>query len=109
MFPTHRGLLPILHEVDPDSVVLFMDPYADAVESDEIRHVFAPTFPWIHERGREPGIGYECRYPGRPAIREDSYVDVSLSNEMVVVLSPAPTKLRYGLPDERQGRSWERK
>jgi hypothetical protein len=104
-----RELLPILREVDPDSVVLFMDPYADEVESDEIRHVFAPTFPWILERGHESGIGYECRYPGSPAIRDDSYVDVSFSNEMVVVLSPAPTNLRYGLPDERKGRSWERK
>lgn len=103
-----RELLSILREVDPDSEVLFMDLYADATESDRIRHVFAPKLPWILERGRESGIGYECRYPGSPAIRDDSYKDVSFSNEMVVVLSFAATNLRYCQPDERQGRSWER-
>ena len=104
-----RELLTILREVDPNSVVLFMDPYADAVESDEIRHVFAPTFQWILERGHQSGIKYEYHYPGSPAERDDSYKDVSFANEMVVVLSSGPTNLRYGPPAEREGRTWERK
>jgi hypothetical protein len=101
-------LLSILREVAPESEVLFMDPYADASESDVVQHVFAPVLPWIRERGHESGIEYECRYPGSPAERDESYIDVSCANEMVVVLSSGPTNLRYGLPAEREGRTWER-
>lgn len=45
-----RELLAMLSGADPDSVVLFIDTYADSDESDEVREVYIPASAWTHER-----------------------------------------------------------
>ncbi len=61
-----RELLDLLRNAPKDSVVLFIDEYAGADETDEIRQVDIQTRPWTHENGCYNGETYEVRYPGPP-------------------------------------------
>jgi hypothetical protein len=45
-----RELIAALADADPDSVVVFLDSYADSDESDEIREVRVPSKPWTSRR-----------------------------------------------------------
>lgn len=83
----------------PDSVVLYLDSYADVEESDEIREVFVDSIAWTYEKGVNLGERYEKRYPYGPRISDgQSHEVLSQSLEGVVVLSNGPTNLRYVTP-----------
>ncbi|MCG5077519.1 BPSL0761 family protein [Paraburkholderia tagetis] len=92
-------LIEQLVTADPDSVVLFLDSYADIDESDEIQEVLVDSHLWTYETGEHHGIGYEVRYPGGPRATDgvDHKVTMQLV-ERVVVLSDGPTNLRYVTP-----------
>jgi hypothetical protein len=91
-----RELIAALADADPDSVVVFLDSYADSDESDEIREVLVPSKPLTHEKGYDRGIQYEVRYPGQPRADDDGFhMDVIQTQERVVVLSNGPTNLKY--------------
>ncbi|MGF6924365.1 hypothetical protein OKW28_008562 [Paraburkholderia sp. 40] len=45
-----RHLLYKLRDADPDAVVLYLAPYADESDADEIVHVNVPTDSWTCER-----------------------------------------------------------
>ncbi|MFL9955482.1 hypothetical protein PQR65_19045 [Paraburkholderia nemoris] len=88
-------LIAVLADADPDSVVVFLNSYADSDESDEIREVLVPSKPWTHKKGYDLGIKYEVRYPGQPRVDDDGFHDVTQTQERVVVLSNGPTNLKY--------------
>lgn len=91
-----RELLELLKGAPQDSVVLFMDEYADVDETDEIRQVDIQPTPWTHETGRYNGEAFEVRYPGPPDSRaETGYGDIVHVAESVVILSSGPTNLRF--------------
>lgn len=88
-----------LMNADLDSVVLYLDSYADVEESDEIREVFVDSNAWTYENGVNLGESYEKRYPYGPRISDGQGHEVlSQSLERVVVLSNGPTNLRYVTP-----------
>lgn len=89
-----RELIAVLSDADPDSVVVYLDSYADSDESDEICEVFIPSELWTHERGYSLGSKYEVRYPGPPRADDDCH-DVTHTREHVVVMSNGPTNLKY--------------
>jgi hypothetical protein len=99
-------LIEQLVNADPDSVVLYLDPYADVEESDEISEVSVDSRLWTHEKGVRHGESYENRYPYGPLVSDgEGHEVLSQSIERVVVLSNGPTNLRYlplFQPDERQ-------
>lgn len=101
-----RELVEQLMNVDPGSVVLYLDSYADVEESDEVREAFVDSNLWTYEKGMNHGEPYEKRYPYGPRISDGQGHEVlSQSFERVVVLSDGPTNLRYLTsfqPDERQ-------
>ena len=90
-----RELVAMLRDADPDSIVLFIDRYADSNASDEVREVYIPTSAWTYERGCYAGRAYEVRYPDEPELREEGYANVVHVSERVVVLSAGPTNLRF--------------
>jgi hypothetical protein len=92
-----RELLAMLRDADPDSVVLFIDRYADSDESDEVREVYIPASAWTHEHGFYANSEYEVLYPGMPEVRDEGYRDVVYKSERVIVLSAGPTNLRFEL------------
>ncbi|MGF6410053.1 hypothetical protein [Paraburkholderia sp. MM5482-R1] len=89
-----RELIAWLAGADPDSVVVFLDSYADSDESGEIRKVFIPSEPWTHETGYSLGIRHEGRYPGHPRADNDCH-DVTETREHLAVMSNGPTNLIY--------------
>ncbi len=90
-----RELIAVLADADPDSVVVFLDSYADSDESDEIREVFIDSELWTYEKGYCLGARYEVRYPGHPRRADDDCHDVTQTREHVVVMSNGPTNLKY--------------
>ncbi len=58
-----------------DSVLSFIDRYADSDESNEVREVYTSASAWTHEHGCYANIEYEPRYPGAPRLREAGYRD----------------------------------
>jgi hypothetical protein len=91
-----RELIEILNGADAESVVLYLESYADVGESDEVSDVHIPEKPWLHETGSTFGERYEFRLP----IAERGDVEPERTNvlqrlEKVVVLSNGPTNLRY--------------
>ncbi|PZR48472.1 hypothetical protein [Paraburkholderia fungorum] len=107
-----REVVEQLVNADPDSVVLYLDPYADVDESDEICEVLADSNMWTHEKGVCHGFSYEVWYPWCPRAPDGEGHDVlTQSLGRVVVLSPGPTNLRYVTPfrpDAREQRLIER-
>lgn len=99
-------LIEQLADADPDSVVLYLDSYADVEDSDEICEVLVDSNLWTHEEGVNHGESYKKRYPCGPRISDAQGHEVlSQSLERVVVLSNGPTNLRYLTtfqPDARQ-------
>lgn len=94
-----KELVERLANADPDSVVVYLDSYADVDESDEICEVLVDLNLWTHEVGTHHGTHYEVRYPGGPrATDSDSRVVTTQAVERVVVLSDGPTNLRYVTP-----------
>lgn len=92
-------LIEKLVTADPDSVVLFLDSYADVEESDEICEVLVSASLWTHEKGVRHGESYEKRYPYGPRLSDgEGHELISQSVERVVVLSNGPTNLRYVTP-----------
>jgi hypothetical protein len=93
---TVRELIEILKGADVESVVLFLDSYADVGESDEISHVIIPEESWLHETGCNSRERYEIRVPiAERGDVEPERTDVAQRFERVVVLSNGPTNLRY--------------
>ncbi|SAK53780.1 hypothetical protein AWB78_01359 [Caballeronia calidae] len=89
-------LIEALKAAHPDSVVLFLETYADVAESDEISHVHIPEKSWLHETGFNFGQRYELRLPiAERGDVELERTDVVQRFELVVVLSNGPTNLRY--------------
>jgi hypothetical protein len=80
----------------PDSVVVYLDSYASAYESDEVRETFVDAQLWTHETGLRHGEYYEIRYPYAPEPAEGRSHNITAQFlEHVVVLSDGPTNLRY--------------
>lgn len=93
---TVAELVARLVDVEPESVVVFLESYADADESDEIHEVIVPSDPWTFEVEQCVGSGYEIRYPGPPRSYDDNYhQDLIQKRERVVVLSNGPTNLKF--------------
>lgn len=90
-----RELISALSNADPESVVVFLDEYADRDESYEICEVVIPTTAWTHERGVCLAEKYEVRYPGGPREPDEHQTDLVRVRERVVVLSTGPTNLRF--------------
>ncbi|SAK66285.1 hypothetical protein AWB78_02396 [Caballeronia calidae] len=97
---TVRELMDALRGADPESIVLFLEAYADVGESDEVSHLLIPELAWVHETGAFFGERYEFRLPkSERGEVEAGRMDVVQRLERVVVLSNGPTNLRY-LVDE---------
>ncbi|CAL8473564.1 hypothetical protein [Caballeronia sp. S22] len=91
-----RELIEMLRGADAESVVLFLENYADMGESDEISNVLIPQTPWVHETGAYFGDRYEIRLPASERGEvESGRTDVVQRFERVVVLSNGPTNLRF--------------
>lgn len=89
-------LIEQLINADLDSVVVFLDSYASAYESDEVREAFVDAQLWTHETGLRHGECYEIRYPYAPEPAEGRSHNITAQFlEHVVVLSDGPTNLRY--------------
>lgn len=89
-------LMSWLSLADVESTVLFLDCYAVASESEEIRTVLRPRTSWVHERGLYSGRPYERHYPALPNTESDRRrTDVRFTSEHVVVLSAGPTNLAF--------------
>ncbi|MBB5460238.1 hypothetical protein HDG33_003903 [Paraburkholderia sp. Cpub6] len=96
-----RELIALLSRVDPDSVVLLLDDYADLWESEEVFDVIIPAQPWTHERGECNGDEYSVRYPDEYEPRDERYTDVTHDRERVVLITNGPTNYRrQSLPEE---------
>jgi hypothetical protein len=91
---TVRELIARLQQADPESVVLFLDDYADLSESDEVFDVIIPAEAWTHERGCQGGGAYSVRYPETFEPRDSSYTDITHNVQRVVLLTNGPTNYR---------------
>ncbi|MFB9124365.1 hypothetical protein E2553_35090 [Paraburkholderia dipogonis] len=95
-----RELIALLQRADPDSVVLFLDDYADLSEADELFDVIIPEHAWTYERGSCGGEEYSARYPDEFEPRDESYTDVTHDRERVVLITNGPTNYRrINLPE----------
>lgn len=98
---TVRELIEALKGAEPDSVVLFLEIYADAGETDLISQVLIPEMPCLHESGISIGERYEIRLPmGELGDVEPERTDLVQRFERVVVLSNGLTNLRVVRDDQ---------
>lgn len=62
----------LLQQADPESIVLYLDVYADASDADEVRDVLFSTS-GTHEKGRYGAEECVVHCLGAPAARRDRY------------------------------------
>ena len=97
-----RELIGLLEQADPESLVLFLDDYADLSGTDEVYDVIIPEQPWIQERGYAYGAHYVARYPSE---LKDEGGDEEVVREAlrVVLVTNGPTNhRRLNFPEKKR-------